>query len=176
MKKLIVFILIVSSSYCFSQQKQCTGFLDLKWYATKQETLNYLKSINYLKVKENSTLSGFDERIILTGKFANADVKQIQIVFYVDKMCIIYVEYGVKSNAFYEKLHDLLVEKYGKSIGFITEYYVWDFNDKSKIYLTENDGVTISYISPLSNKYDKEHRINYENEEKEKLNLNKSNL
>ena len=154
-----------------------TGFMGLKWYSKLDEAKKYFRTSKELKIKYV-----VDNILYLSGSYAGGQVKDLALTFYNDKLSDVWVDFGYKSDVFYNTLKESLVKKYGEPFN-LTNGCVWNFNIsdsekyKPKINLSnDREGVSLLYISKYCDKYKDEVELVNRNKEKETLKSKQKDL
>ena len=136
-----------------------TGFLDLKWNSSKKEAIKYFKTTKELKV---DYITPDDNEICLKGSFAGSNVKSLTLIYFNDKLYDVWIDFGYKSDVFRQTIIEQLELKYGKA-NKTEKLCIWDFGistlekNSPKIYLSDDkEGLSLTYISKYSDKYEAE--------------------
>ena len=130
-------------NYGYSAPK---GFLGIDWLVSKQEAINIIKAKDSVKIKRVFDYSkrGLPEmgvHIELTGFFAGQRVKEIELTFLMDKLCMGEVNFGIKEQDFISNIVKELNVKYGKP-KFLAQpdysntrnEYTWNFDTTNRYH------------------------------------------
>jgi len=121
------------------------GFMGIDWLVSKQDAINIIKAKDSVKIKRvfdysKRGLSEMGVHIELTGFFAGQRVKEIELTFLMDKLCMGEVNFGIKEQDFISKIVKELNVKYGEP-KFLAQpdyntrnEYTWNFDTTNRYH------------------------------------------
>lgn len=122
------------------------GFLGIDWLVNKQEAINFIKGKDSVKIKRvvdyaKRGVPDLGLHIELTGFFAGQRVKEIELTFLMDKLCLGEVNFGIKEHDFISKIVNELKNKYGEP-KFLAQpdysntrnEYTWNFDTTNRYH------------------------------------------